>query len=180
MSVRCLSWSSSSPNKTKIHIKANHSQSTDMLARLAFLLHAVIETPAAATFVFAPQRQLSPALLASSTGGGAEVVLLLQSYGGLLGSSVLLSLVMAIWGCTPASPSSLPSISSHLRGLIALALGTYHLFPSRRAYIRRTQSIGLQGPQSKTLGGPAVHLAVHIACFVALTSAGLLELYKGQ
>lgn len=152
-----------------------------MLARLAFLLHAAVETPAAATFLFAPARQLSPALLASSTGGGAEVVLLLHSYGGLLGSSVLLSLVMAVWGCTPPSSSGgPPSIQSHLRGLIALALGTYHLFPSRRAYLRRTRSIGLQGPQGKTLGGPMVHLTVHIACFVALTLTGLIELFKEE
>jgi hypothetical protein len=149
--------------------------------RLAFLLHAAVETPAAATFLFAPQRQLSPALLASSTGGDAEVVLLLQNYGGLLASSVLLSLVMAVRGCTsPLSSFSSPSIQSHLRGLIALALGSYHLFPSRRAYLRKTRSIGLQGPQSKTLGGPTVHLAVHIVCFVALTSAGLMELSKEE
>ncbi|KJR83207.1 uncharacterized protein SPSK_04645 [Sporothrix schenckii 1099-18] len=139
-----------------------------MLARLAFLLHAAIETPAAATFLFAPHRQVSPTLLASATGGG-EVVLLLQNYGGLLASSVLLSLVMATW----SSPG-------HLRGLVALALGSYHLFPSRRAFIRQTQRIGLQGPQGRTLGGPAVHLAVHVACFVALTSAGLQELLREE
>ncbi|KIH94176.1 hypothetical protein SPBR_06260 [Sporothrix brasiliensis 5110] len=140
-----------------------------MLARLAFLLHAAIETPAAATFLFAPHRQVSATLLASATGGGAEVVLLLQNYGGLLASSVLLSLVMAAW----SSPG-------HLRGLVALALGSYHLFPSRRALIRQTQRIGLQGPQGRTLGGPAVHLAVHVACFVALTSAGLQELLRDE
>ncbi|CAK7197543.1 hypothetical protein SEUCBS139899_000191 [Sporothrix eucalyptigena] len=93
-----------------------------MLARLAFLLHAAVETPAAATFLFAPERQLSPALLASKAGSssGAEVVLLLQNLGGLLTSSVTLSLVMAVWGCTSPSSSSMPSaIDSQLRAIIS-------------------------------------------------------------
>ncbi|CAK7240090.1 MAG: hypothetical protein STHCBS139747_001527 [Sporothrix thermara] len=150
-----------------------------MLARLAFLLHAAVETPAAATFLFAPKRQLNPALLASPAGktSGAEVVLILQNLGGLLASSVVLSLVMAVWGCTsPASTGVVGAvIQSPLRGGIALALGSYHVFPCRRAYLRRKFSIGATGQQGKTLGGPTVHLAVHAVCFVAFLSAAVAD-----
>ncbi|CAK7221763.1 hypothetical protein SCUCBS95973_004610 [Sporothrix curviconia] len=145
-----------------------------VLARLAFLLHAAVETPAAVTFLFAPERQLSPALLASQAGGnsGAEVLPVLQNLGGLLASSVALSLVMAVWGCTSPSASS---TENQLRGGIALALGGYHIFPCRRAYLRRKYSIGLKGQQGKTLGGPAVHLVVHVVCLVAFMLAALVD-----
>ncbi|CAK7262763.1 hypothetical protein SEPCBS57363_000209 [Sporothrix epigloea] len=152
------------------------------LAQLAFLLHAAVETPAAVTFVFMPERQLSSDLVASQVGkgSGTEVTLLLHNLGGLLASSVALSLVMAIWACTSASNSTLPGatsigISAPLRGGIALALGGYHLFPCRRAYLRRKYSIGTSGRHRKTLGGPSVHLIVHIVCFVALLSAAMVD-----
>ncbi|CAK7564951.1 MAG: hypothetical protein SEPTF4163_002857 [Sporothrix epigloea] len=152
------------------------------LAQLAFLLHAAVETPAAVTFIFMPERQLSSDFVASQVGkgSGTEVTLLLHNLGGLLASSVALSLVVAIWGCTTASNST-PSgstsigISAALRGGIALALGGYHLFPCRRAYLRQKYRIGINGRHGNTLGGPSVHLVVHIVCFVALLSAAVVD-----
>ncbi|OAA68030.1 hypothetical protein SPI_00225 [Niveomyces insectorum RCEF 264] len=144
-----------------------------MLPRLAFLLHAAVETPAAASFLFAPARQLSPALLSPASAASAasvELLLVLHNLGGLLAATVLLSLALAVWGVPP-------HIDGPLRGALALALAGYHYFPCRRAYLRRKHGIGMQGPQSRTLGGPAVHLAAHIACCVLLVSAGMSDLF---
>ncbi len=138
-----------------------------MVSRLVFLLHAAVETPAAATFLFAPSRQLSPGLF-SSPAAAAEVALVLQNLGGLLASSVLLSVMVAVWG-TPQN------MSPSLRGGLAMALAVYHVFPCRRAFLRQRRSIGTHGPQGKTLGGPAVHLAVHVVCFAALALAGVAD-----
>ncbi|EPE04933.1 hypothetical protein F503_00087 [Ophiostoma piceae UAMH 11346] len=138
-----------------------------MLAQAALLLHAAIETPAAVTFLFFPEKQLSTAA-AAGRAVPLETALVLQNLGGLLAASVALSLVLAVWG-TP------PHLSHSLRGALCLCLAIYHLFPARRAYLRRRHAIGTKGAVGNTLGGPAVHLAVHAACLVLLTSAGIRE-----
>lgn len=135
-----------------------------MLARVALLFHAAVEAPAAATFLFFPERQLS-----TSTTLPLETALVLQNLGGLLAVSVGTSLVLAIWGAPPR-------ISYGLRGALCLCLASYHVFPSRRAYLRLKHGLGSSGgPAKKTLGGPVVHLAVHSIGLVLLTSAGIAD-----
>ncbi|EFX04055.1 hypothetical protein CMQ_983 [Grosmannia clavigera kw1407] len=130
------------------------------LSALAFLAHAVVEIPAAASFVLTPQRQLSPAAATP------EVLLVLQNLGGLLVASVLASLVLVARG---------HAIAPSTRGLLALALGSYHFFPCRRAALRLRHDIGIRGPQGRTLGGPRVHLVVHLVCLALLVLAGLTD-----
>ena len=140
-----------------------------MLAQTALLLHAAIEAPAAVSFLFFPEKQLSTTAAAGNA-VPLETALVLQNLGGLLAASAALSLVLAIWG-TP------PHISHSLRGALCLCLAVYHLFPSRRAYLRRRYAIGARGAVRNTLGGPGVHLAVHVVCLVLLTSAGIVGLF---
>lgn len=112
--------------------------------KMPFLLHVVVETPAAYTFFFKPEKQLNDCSPAAQ--------LILQQYGALLVSSNLI--------CLPALRNT--KIGDTER-LIAVALGFYHIWPCRRAYARMAKVVvpgDVAGP--KVLGGPVVHLVVHV------------------
>ncbi|KAK9415838.1 hypothetical protein SUNI508_10138 [Seiridium unicorne] len=114
-----------------------------MFAKLTLLLHILIETPAAFTFIFTPEKQLHDCNSATR--------LVLRQYGGLLISSNLISVVLF-------SQEELGDAGR----LIAASLGFYHIWPCYRAYARLTRQVSGDIHGQATLGGPAVHLAVHI------------------
>lgn len=131
-------------------------------AKLPLLLHTIIETAAALSFICKPEAQLPAA--------SDDARLILQSYGGLLlSSNVLCVLFLARPGLDSAT------------GLVALGVASYHLWPARRAFVRIRRGIGIgigaeQRRQARVLGGPAVHFVVHVVCFVALMGTGLVGL----
>jgi len=116
--------------------------------RLPFLLHFVIETLAAISFLFAPERQLPAAT--------REARLILQSYGGLLLTSNWICLVIG-----------LRDVFDSTSRLVGLAMASYHIFPMLRAYARISEGIGMRSSQRNTLGGPHVHLFVHAICLLS-------------
>lgn len=118
-----------------------------ILAKLPFVLHAVIETAAALSFIFTPDRQLP--------GCNVAAKLILRQYGGLLLSTNLICLAIL----------SEPGFSPLAR-LLAAALGTYHIWPCYRAYIRIYHDLGVSVEKKPVLGGPQLHLMVHLVCLV--------------
>jgi hypothetical protein len=112
------------------------------LAKAPFIIHDVIATAAALTFIFRPQRQLQP-LTPSAT-------LILQCYGGCILFTNLISLIFLVR----------PVIDETTR-LVALAFVFWHAWPSYRAIVRLQYGIETQGEMSTTLGGPVVHLGIH-------------------
>jgi len=128
-----------------------------MWQRLPFLLHALVETPAAFTFVFTPQRQLPNA--------SNEAELLLASYGGALLTTVGISAFFL-----------LRTDFDDLSRVVGLILSVYHLFPLRRAVRRIAEGSGTgrSSAGGSTLGGSWVHLTVHIACFSSLLGLWLV------
>ena len=125
------------------------------LPQLAYIWHAVIETPAALTFILTPEKQLP--------GCSPAAGLILRQYGGLLLSSVLLSVVMLV------SPKG---FRRH-NGLFAAALGSYHLWPVYRAYMRLTSDVGGDVAAPSALGGPAVHMVAHLVALSLFSVAAL-------
>lgn len=116
------------------------------LAKAPFLVHDVIATAAALTFIFRPGRQLQP-LSDSAT-------LILQSYGGCLLFTNLISLIFLVR----------PVVDDTTRH-VALAFAFWHTWPSYRAIVRMRHGIDTQGEMGKTLGGPITHLSVHVLLF---------------
>ncbi|KAK7424763.1 hypothetical protein QQX98_000346 [Neonectria punicea] len=130
------------------------------LPTIPFLLHAAIETPAALTFIFRPSSHVSPL--------HPDAALLIQSLGGLLLASNLIALVFV--------RRPFDHVSRH----VALALAFWHLWPCYRAVVRlarradgRNRSAGDDAATGKTLGGPAVHLVVHVVLLAMFLSAWL-------
>jgi hypothetical protein len=113
-----------------------------MFLKIPFLLHIVVETPAAFTFIFTPDRQLQDCSPAAR--------LVLRQYGGLLLTSNLVCLAAIAAG-------DLGSVETYL----AVALGSYHVWPCHRAWTRLTRKVTGDVQGEATLGGPLVHLAVH-------------------
>lgn len=114
-----------------------------MYSKLPFLVHILIETPAAFTFIFTPDKQLQDVSPAAR--------LITQQYGGLLIASNLICLVIifaAGWG--------------DVERMIGAALGFYHLWPCVRAWSRLRTIIPGDVHGKAALGGPAVHLVVHV------------------
>ncbi|KAI1482242.1 hypothetical protein F4774DRAFT_335041 [Daldinia eschscholtzii] len=116
-----------------------------ILAKLPFAIHALVETAAALSFIFNPEKQL--------LGCDAAAKLILRQYGGLLLSTNLICLIVL----------SEPSFTDTTR-LLAAALGTYHVWPCYRAYVRIRQNTEAASQGNPILGGPPLHLAVHLAC----------------
>ncbi|KPM42850.1 hypothetical protein AK830_g3658 [Neonectria ditissima] len=131
------------------------------LPKIPFLVHAVIETPAALTFIFRPSSHVSP--LPPDAG------LLLQSLGGLLLASNLIALIF------------INRPFDYVTRRVALALAFWHLWPCYRAVVRlgrradsQRRSKENEAATGKTLGGPAVHLAVHLVLLAMFMSSSLL------
>ncbi len=116
--------------------------------KLPFLIHTAIEVPAAVSFLFSPTKQLP--------GATDEAKLILKSYGGLLLTSNYIA--MYLYKRT---------VFDEVTRQIAVYLGMYHLWPAYRAISRIRQGYGSNGEQA-VLGGPVVHLIVHIFCFICL------------
>jgi len=123
--------------------------------RAPFLLHWTVEAPAAASFLLAPSMQLPGA----ST--GAKLVL--RSYGSLL----LVTCVQSIFFLTR------PRFDDATIGFSAM-MAFYHVFPIYRACVRIQNSIGVVGQQGRVLGGPMLHLVLHLACFASLSGAAVV------
>ncbi|KAI1632911.1 hypothetical protein F4809DRAFT_57767 [Biscogniauxia mediterranea] len=129
-------------------------------AKLPFAAHAVIETVAALSFIFRPDAQLP--------GCSPAARLILRQYGGLLLASSFVCAAVLV-----ADPG-LEDATMMMR-LLAVALGTYHVWPCHRAWVR------LRSGSSATLGGPALHLVVHLVClglfmFSAAASASSIDI----
>ncbi|KAI1342924.1 hypothetical protein F5Y15DRAFT_272000 [Xylariaceae sp. FL0016] len=119
------------------------------LAKVGFVLHAIIETAAAVSFIFNPEKQLPGCTPAAR--------LILRQYGGLLLASSLVCVAVLLDETGSDSTTR----------LLAFALGTYHLLPCYRAYTRLERDVqpnGRKAPEKSHLGGPWVHLAVHLLC----------------
>ncbi len=136
-------------------------------SQLCFVLHILVETPAALSFQFRPQSQLAAP--------SAEARLVLSSYGGLLMATNLICAVFAMQDAAGGGGGEAAGATSRR---VAGALGFYHLFPMFRAGARVRRGVGATGPpQDRTLGGPWVHLVVHLVClgcFLA-TACGILK-----
>ncbi|KAI5918722.1 hypothetical protein F4810DRAFT_558954 [Camillea tinctor] len=119
--------------------------------KLPFAVHAVVETVAALSFIFRPDAQLP--------GCSPAAKLILRQYGGLLlASSFMCAAVLLI-----TDNDAVTGTAATTMQLQALALGTYHVWPCYRAWVR----IGSRerGRGATTLGGPSLHLVVHLVCF---------------
>ncbi|KAF0321526.1 hypothetical protein GQ607_011196 [Colletotrichum asianum] len=119
-----------------------------LFSKIPFLLHALVETAGASSFILKPQSQLPKP--------SAAAQLVLQSFGGLLLSTNLICLVF-LWR---------PDFDDTSR-LVAASLSFWHVWPCYRAYVRLTDPRvdGTGSGQVKTLGGPAVHLEAHAVFF---------------
>ncbi|KAK3682475.1 hypothetical protein B0T22DRAFT_285106 [Podospora appendiculata] len=129
-----------------------------MFQKLSFLLHLLVETGAALSFLLTPTSQLP--------GASPSARLILRNLGGLLLSTNLLCLVFL------AQPGF-----DATAGQVALCLGSYHVWPIYRAYARLRYGIGMHGAQGGVFGGPAVHLVAHVACLGALVGMGLVGVW---
>ncbi|KAF5004083.1 hypothetical protein FDECE_9398 [Fusarium decemcellulare] len=110
-----------------------------------FLIHVLIETPAALSFIFSPSSQLQPL--------DPQAALLLKLLGGLLLTTNLIGLIFV--------RRPFDDVARH----VALAFAFWHIWPCYRAYIRLRgrASEGEAPATARTLGGPPVHLGVHLA-----------------
>ncbi|KAK0617317.1 hypothetical protein B0T14DRAFT_264970 [Immersiella caudata] len=127
--------------------------------RAPFLLHWSIEAPAAASFIITPSLQVP--------GASVETKLVLRSYGSLLLATCVLSMMFL----------SRPWYDDATI-TFGFMMAFYHIFPIYRAMarIRNRNRDGMDGAQSKVLGGPGLHFVVHLTCFVSLLGAAVVAL----
>ncbi|KAI0102255.1 hypothetical protein GGR51DRAFT_527603 [Nemania sp. FL0031] len=125
--------------------------------KLAFLMHAIIETAAGLSFILHPEGQLP--------GCTPTAKLILRQYGGLLLASSMACLVVVI-------DSSLDSTTMRL---LAVALGSYHIWPCYRALIRIQTETRHRAKEASVLGGPPVHLLVHAVCLSLFVHTAIFE-----
>ncbi|KAI1420006.1 hypothetical protein F5Y12DRAFT_166364 [Xylaria sp. FL1777] len=116
------------------------------LEKLAFVMHAAVETAAGISFIAHPEGQLP--------GCGPAAKLILRQYGGLLLASSMVCLVI-IAG---------PDCGTTTTRLMAAALGSYHVWPCYRASTRIRNETRDKLKETSVLGGPLVHLLVHLVC----------------
>jgi len=130
---------------------------------LPFLLHLLIETPAAVSFIFRPHKQLprcSPA-----------AVLILRQYGALLLATNLVCLVV-LWEELQKEANANHPPPTQRRRLLSAALGTYHAWPIHRAVARLRRDVpGDDAAAASVLGGPLLHLVAHLLCLAAFLAA---------
>ncbi|KAI1491522.1 hypothetical protein F5X96DRAFT_668660 [Biscogniauxia mediterranea] len=92
-------------------------------AKLPFAAHAAIETVAALSFIFRPEAQLP--------GCSPAARLILRQYGGLLLASSFVCAAVLV-----AEPGLEDTTTTMMMRLLAVALGTYHVWPCHRAWVR--------------------------------------------
>lgn len=126
-----------------------------MIQQLPLGLHIAIETAAAASFILAPHRQLSSL--------STEASLILKSYGGLLLATNILCLGIV-----------LRPVFDDASRLVAFSMAFYHVWPSYRAYKRITMGVGMEGEQASNLGGPNLHLLLHVVLCVLLALVAVI------
>ncbi|KAL5604361.1 hypothetical protein BROUX41_002333 [Berkeleyomyces rouxiae] len=105
-----------------------------------FILHIIVETLAGFSFTLAPRVQLPDAEPPGQ--------LIVQSYGGTLLSTVLVSLIFVM------RPDGLDDTAK----MVAAAFAFGHIWPCNRAVARIRRGDALGG----VFGGPLVHLGVHL------------------
>jgi hypothetical protein len=123
------------------------------LAKLPLLLHALIEAAASLSFTLQPRGQLP--------GASEDARLILRSYGGLLLSSSILCAGFCLR----------QGFDSATR-LVAASMAVYHVFPVARAAVRFSRA-GVEKESRKVLGGPMVHLVVHLLAFGGLVGSAV-------
>ncbi len=136
------------------------------LHKLPFWLHSLIELVPSVVFLIDPASQLyasnvtsdlqstSPEWSTAQLNPRAEAII--RQYAVLLFASVLISAIFAVRKLDITSRQ------------VAAALTLYHCAPIVRATLRLW---GGEAPwQPQDMGGPWVHLAVHVICFLALGS----------
>ncbi|OHE93053.1 hypothetical protein CORC01_11610 [Colletotrichum orchidophilum] len=134
--------------------------SSIQFVKLPFLLHIAIETAAACSFIFKPGSQLS--------NPPAAAQLVLQQFAGLLLSTNLICLIFI---SRPFDKTSRQ---------VAAALAFWHVWPCCRAYVRlkrpEVDGLGKEKGEAtlKTLGGPAVHLSVHVGMFLLFVRTAMM------
>ncbi|CAJ2505528.1 Uu.00g129220.m01.CDS01 [Anthostomella pinea] len=121
-------------------------------AELPFAVHGIIETVAALSFIFNPEKQLPGCTPAAK--------LILRQYGGLLLASGLVCLAVLIE----------PGFND-LKKMLAMAMGSYHAWPCYRAYVRIRQDTDSNTMGGSALGGPSLHLVVHLICLAMFAFA---------
>ncbi|KAG9251439.1 uncharacterized protein F5Z01DRAFT_676926 [Emericellopsis atlantica] len=124
------------------------------LAKLPFLLHDIIASFAGLTFILRPHKQLAPL--------SESAKLILHCYGGCLLFTNLISLIFLVR----------PDVDETTR-LVAFAFAFWHAWPSYRAIARLQRGLNTTGELGKTLGGPWIHLAVHILLMALFLNTGL-------
>ena len=112
--------------------------------RIPFILHIIVETPAALTFIFRPEAHLQPPI-------SADTALICQLLGGAILTLNLICLAIV---------KNAVDFDEMLR-LVALSLGFWHLWPIYRATTRLMGAGKGDEGQGKIFGGPLVHLTVH-------------------
>ncbi|KAK3292542.1 uncharacterized protein B0H64DRAFT_230596 [Chaetomium fimeti] len=131
--------------------------------KAALTLHLLIETPASLSFLLTPQAQLP--------GASPDARLILRNLGGLLLATNLACLALLGGGRIADDDGD------RVTALFCAGLGTYHVWPTYRAWVRMGMGGGLQG--KRVLGGPVVHFVVHVACLVAMVGGGVVGLLEG-
>lgn len=128
------------------------------MRRLAFLGHAVVEAAAGLSFIIRPEGQVPACTPAGK--------LILRQYGGLLLASSMVCLIII----------ADPDLSIRTTRLLALALGSYHVWPCYRALVPiRTEALS-RAKENTVLGGPFVHFIVHAICLGLFLSAAIAEI----
>ena len=126
------------------------------LGSLPFILHIVIELPAALSFAFSPSATLSkPQPYAQAV---------IRQYALLLLSTIIIAAVFV-----PGDrKGDRPKIEERN---VASALGLYHLGPMIRAAHRFRSG---EGTERYLLGQPWLHVLVHVLCCILLGGRGCL------
>ncbi|KAK3898215.1 hypothetical protein C8A05DRAFT_19153 [Staphylotrichum tortipilum] len=139
----------------------------------ALTLHLLTELPASLSFLLAPTAQLPSA--------SPDARLILRNFGGLLMATNLLCVVLLFHHQNPtATIRGGCDDDDRLIALLCGCLGTYHLWPCYRAYARLKggKGSGMRGEKA-VLGGPAVHLVVHVVCLGAMVGGAGWVLIRG-